>query len=98
MGSTLDYSSGRLNSLKRNLNSNGKSNTGVGPLNQNHDNLIDEFVRHTSGGKVYIPSGDISHYFPFPLKKLPATRMHVEWAHHVECTPPFCLLTYWLPS
>lgn len=57
-GGTLDYSNtARLNSLKRPLNSNGKSQTGVG---LNHDTLIDQFVMHTTTGKVYIPSGTYS--------------------------------------
>jgi hypothetical protein len=57
-GGTLEYSNtGRLNSLKRPLNSNGKSQTGVG---LNHETLIDQFVMHTTTGKVYIPSGTLS--------------------------------------
>ncbi|XP_035708479.1 teneurin-m isoform X4 [Folsomia candida] len=52
-GGTLDFSNTARLSLKRPMNSNGKSQTGVG---LNHDTLIDQFVLHTNTGKVYIPS------------------------------------------
>ena len=66
MGGNLDFStaSGKLNSLKRNINSNGRSTTGIGPVSHthsgNHDNLTNQFVMHTSGGKIYIPQGTTS--------------------------------------
>ncbi len=63
MSGNLDFmtSSGgnRGNSLKRSLNLNGKGGPGLGLVNHgsNHDSLIDQFVMHTPGGKIYIPQG-----------------------------------------
>lgn len=58
-GGTLDFSNTARLSLKRPMNSNGKSQTGVG---LNHDTLIDQFVLHTNTGKVYIPSGILNYF------------------------------------
>lgn len=57
-GGNLDFSNtARLNSLKRPMNSNGKSQTGIGLNHDTQPHLIDQFVMHTTTGKVYIPSG-----------------------------------------
>lgn len=62
LSGTLDFSSpsARLNSLKRSLNSNGKSSTGIGLANAGHEPHpgMDQYLMHTATGKIYIPSSD----------------------------------------
>jgi len=60
MNVNLEYlqQTGRGNSLKRPLNSNGKTLGGVHGHGSNHDSLMDQFVMTTPGGKIYIPAGD----------------------------------------
>lgn len=57
IGGNLDFSSNsaRLNSLKRTLNSNGKSTTGLGHSGQDSSHM-DQYLMHTATGKIYIPS------------------------------------------
>jgi hypothetical protein len=52
--------------MGRGLNSNGKSTTGMAHSN-NHEALMDQFVRQTPGGTLYIPSsGEISKLMSSP--------------------------------